>query len=290
MSRALGLAPSLVIVITQALVLASTMMMMMMIQSCAIDGGPLDGSASGDSGSRDGEATDAERSDADSNGNADAGAVDADATVAPIADECDPVSQDCTAPLKCVAEPRTGHPGAECITWIDPEKPHGSDCDVRGECEPGLACVRTSTASAQCELLCHPNGNGAECDVLTENAQDPEYDCLGLLFETNWGSCVRLAPQCDPYNPDVCSASQACQPFVQKDGTLTTRCRTAGPGVAGETCGAGAPNCAAGFACVDQGAGSAAACVQYCEVNLDCPNPQQCKGSVSGLAFAFCID
>ncbi|MBK8014243.1 MAG: hypothetical protein IPK13_23200 [Deltaproteobacteria bacterium] len=284
MSRVLGAAPSMLM--THAMVLATTTL----IFACSIDGeGQADGSVAADAGPTDAQATDATNADAD--GNADAHSTGRDgAIVTPITDECDPVSQDCGDPLKCVAEPRTGHPGTECITWIDPEKPYGSTCNARGECEAGLACVRTSTAAARCEMLCHPTGNGAECDVLTQEAQDPEYDCLGILYDTNWGSCVRLAPRCDPYAPEACDPGQACQPFVHKDGTLATRCRVAGPGVAGDACGTGAPNCAAGFACVDQGLGGSAACVQYCVLNQDCPIPQQCKGSVSGLSFAFCID
>lgn len=223
--------------------------------------------------------------DAGGGGN-DGGAPNADAALPDtgVIDNCDPLAQSgCTAPeTKCVIEPDQQNAGAHCV-------PPGNDVGLgeacMGEdCLAGLACVRTSSATAECVQVCNV-ANGAGCEVLGEN-----YDCRTRIIGTNWGACSELPPECDPLTQAPCPLDQACSTFVRRNDMREFRCREAGPATEGMPCGSSAngAQCIRTNVCVLDQATSTAVCRKFCDSNDDCTAPNTCIGVVSNPPFQFC--
>lgn len=233
--------------------------------SVPADGSTLDGSTTTDSG------------------------VHADAAVADdastIVDDCDPVAQTgCTAPdTKCVVENPEPMGGTLCV-------PPGTDVALDGlctggDCQPGLACVRTSSVASTCQQVCN-FGTGTGCAALGD-----EFECRTRLTDTNWGVCLRLPPTCDPTTQAPCGPSLACGPYLRRSGAWEFRCRSAGTQAEGQACGSsGGGDCARGLACVRSQVTGQAACRKYCDTNSDCTAPTTCAGSVPEPAFMYCVE
>ncbi len=200
-------------------------------------------------------------------------------------DQCDPVQQDCTgAGTKCVVEGPNTAAGTRCVSRGPNEAGFGEACMGR-ECEPGLACVRQSSTStvSTCAQVCDV-ATAVGCESL-----GADFDCNTRISGSNWGACSELPPLCNPYTQDGCDSTQACQPWVRRDGTWEFRCHERGTGQAGDLCTTGNPRCDRGLACVRTSEGTAF-CRQYCETNPDCTAPAQCAGSVANPPFMYCAE
>jgi hypothetical protein len=200
-----------------------------------------------------------------------AGAVDAGPAFA-----CDPITgAGCAAARACKL---IGTP--TCVREQDAPSARGAPC-APGDCAAGLACLQASTATiARCLQLCVLE-SGAGCGA-------PEEECRLEIPGLPWGACVELPPTCNPYTQRPCSPDQACQPFLRRTGARELRCLRGGPGQAGDACGARGSACGRGLVCVATSPREAS-CRQYCELNADCPRPEQCTGRVDDPAFTFCL-
>lgn len=215
---------------------------------------------------------------------ADAGIPPGDAGVASDlgrpAPPCDPLTgSGCTPGMTC-----TLVAGPECAPAEANPAPIGASCRP-GDCGPGLVCATTSATAAvgRCFQVCDLD-TGVGCEALGD-----EVECRLQIGDPRFGACVALPPPCNPYARQPCeSPGQACQPFLRRTGVRELRCREAGPQLAGDPCGPRVGECAAGTACVAEPDGSAATCRRYCELNADCPPPEQCTGEVEEPRFGFC--
>lgn len=212
------------------------------------------------------------------------GQNDAAAPDTGVIDSCNPVLQSgCTPPAsKCVIEPDQQNAGAHCV-------PRGNDVGLgeacMGEdCLPGLACVRTSSATAACVQVCDVM-TGAGCEPLGAG-----YDCRTRVIGTNWGACSELPPTCDPLTQAPCPLDQACSTFVRRNDMREFRCREAGTATEGMPCGSSAngAQCIRTNVCVLDRDTSTAVCRKFCDSNDDCTAPNTCIGVVNDPPFQFC--
>lgn len=159
----------------------------------------------------------------------------------------------------------------------------GAPCD-EGRCGTGLVCATTSpVAPATCFQLCALD-TGDGCEQLGQ-----EFECRLRLDTSRYGACLRLPVLCNPFTRKPCDGDdQACQPFLRRSGAREFRCQPAGSVEPGEACGPRAGTCVSGSACVGEPNGRSAVCRRYCEVNADCPAPQQCTGIVDEPPFGYC--
>ncbi len=192
---------------------------------------------------------------------------------------CDPVRGDgCPAPLRCrlIEVPR-------CAELPDAPAGFLSPC-TPGACDEGLVCIRaTETATVgRCAQICE-HDSGAGCERIAG-----DWECRARLEALPWGLCTELPPLCNPYNQRPCPVEEACQPFLRRTGSRELRCQPAGPRQGGEACGSQLGNCARGWVCIADPTGGAV-CRKPCELNQDCPRPEQCTGWVEEPELSYCL-
>lgn len=200
-----------------------------------------------------------------------------------VMDNCDPLAQSgCTAPAtKCVIEPDALNAGAHCVPPGN-DQMLGDPCSGE-DCQAGLACVATSTASS-CVQICNI-ATGAGCESL-----GMDYDCRTRVLGTNWGACSLLPPICDPLTQMPCEPTQACSTFQRRNGIRELRCREAGPQGESAACGSSANGmgCMRNLVCILNSTTMMASCKRFCDTNDDCTAPQTCVGVVNDPPFQFC--
>lgn len=192
---------------------------------------------------------------------------------------CDPIAGlGCEAPLVCKLQ--------DVPTCVAPDlatRPHRARC-IPGECAEGFLCVRgTATATvSRCAKLCDLE-SGTGCDALGE------FECLRQLDGTGFGVCEALPARCNPYRQTPCEPELSCQPFLRRTGARELRCLPEGEGGRDRPCGLRIGGCLRGLVCVAEPDGQSARCRQYCELNADCPAPEQCVGRVDEPPFTYCL-
>jgi len=154
--------------------------------------------------------------------------------------------------------------------------PEGSVCGPVNACQAGMGCVvvPTDPVNTHCTPLCDGSLPCADGDP-----------CVELSSPSNLSAC--LLDTCDLFAQD-CGAGQGCYPATVTSGQETFEgnfCWYAGSGAVGDPC-TGVTACAAGLACITDGAGNV--CLEICDLaNPSCPTGTTCQ-TTSNPEFGVC--
>lgn len=168
--------------------------------------------------------------------------------------------------FECVPAGRDKGRAAPCSLSRDVTPDDETDNIVTDDCQQGLFCFTSETASAR---VCRPL-----CDNDVAPCGDDQF-CLGLNDEPFFGVC-ETADGCDPVFQTGCSGEDACYVIGASNGDLLGTCFAPSPaegttGAAGETC-MFINSCQAGLGCLpeidgDGGAVGDSVCRPYCDVD-----------------------